>query len=101
MSCGALEVATDSPDVSASRRELSKSQVRSTTLERQLFALQATERDQAKQIEEQRLEIERLKSDRRLLAASERREKEALQECEQQWNEEKVRWLHSLDQRDI
>jgi mitotic spindle assembly checkpoint protein MAD1 len=64
--------------------------MRSTTLERQVFSLQATEREQAKQIEEQRLEIERLKSDRRLLAASERREKEAFEECEQQWNEEKV-----------
>lgn len=70
--------------------------MRATTLERQIFALQAAERDQAKHLEAQRLEIERLKSDRRMLVASERKEKDTLDEREAQWSEERVRQQSSL-----
>ncbi|ORY21331.1 spindle assembly checkpoint component Mad1 [Naematelia encephala] len=73
-----------------SRKSLSSS-TQTTTLQRRILTLEGVEAEQARRIEEQQLEIERLKGERMVLYEGEKEERETGEEREKQWAEERLR----------
>ena len=67
-----------------------------TTLQRRILALEAADREKDRKVEEQQLQIERLKRERMVLLEGETTERQTGESREKAWSEERV----SLSLRD-
>lgn len=77
-------------DPMAARKEMSTLRSRMTTLERHNHTLQVRESELTSRVEEQRIEIERLKAERRVLHEGEMQEREIGEEREKDFYDERV-----------
>ncbi|WWD21649.1 hypothetical protein CI109_106135 [Kwoniella shandongensis] len=97
---GAMDAGLDDP--MAARKELSTLRSRMTTLERHNHTLQVRESELNSRVEEQRIEIERLKAERRVLHEGEMQEREIGEEREKDFYDERSQMseeISSLRQR--
>ncbi|WWC59638.1 uncharacterized protein I303_102197 [Kwoniella dejecticola CBS 10117] len=79
-------------------KQMSSYKARISTLEHTNHTLQVKERSSASRIEEQRVEIERLKAERRALFDGEKKERDVGQEREKDFYEDRQRYSNEISQ---
>ncbi|WRT64613.1 uncharacterized protein IL334_001546 [Kwoniella shivajii] len=91
---GAGEAGLDDP--TALRRQMTSNQTQLTALQHKIHSLQGRERSADSRIEEQRVEIERLKAERRALHDGEMKEREVGEEREKDFYQERKRYTDQI-----